>query len=111
MSQKEFIIRAAHYYEYRVTAEDADEAEQMLNEGDAGEGECTGYSVDEVISSDKAEDFDAEDERAKCVCGHLFVNEHSGLWSGEVGKYPKPNPRACDKLGCSCLDPVEAVAA
>lgn len=109
-AEREYIIRASHFYEYRVMAEDADAAEQAMSEGDAGEGECTGYSVHEVISATKDDDYDAEDERTLCVCGHLFVNGHHGLWSGEIGVRPKPHPRACNTLGCDCLTPVEAVA-
>ncbi|MEV8635668.1 hypothetical protein AB0395_28810 [Streptosporangium sp. NPDC051023] len=64
--------------------------------------------VEMVISADKEKDYDAEDERAKCVCGHLFVAEHQGLWSRMPGVKSNPHPESCNKLGCGCLAPVEA---
>ncbi|WP_436759406.1 hypothetical protein [Streptosporangium sp. V21-05] len=111
-SEREFIIRAYLHFEYRVKAEDADAAVQVLENGEAGDGECVGYSVEAVVTAKGASQvWGDEDERSKCVCGHLVVDEHQGLWSGEPGKWPKPHPAACNKLGCECLAPVEAVAA
>lgn len=113
MSEKKFIVRMVQYWEYEVTAEDADDAAQMISEGEGvREGTCHGYGIDGVVSAEKAGQVweDEDDERAKCVCGHLFVDQHNGLWSGELGKHPKPHPRACDKYDCDCLAPVEAVA-
>ncbi len=111
MSEREFIIRAYVHYEYKVKAEDADAAAQMMDDGEAGDGECVGYSVEAVVSAQGASDYwDGEDERALCVCGHLFVDEHQGLWSGEPGVRPKPHPRACNKRLCDCVEPIEAPA-
>jgi len=111
-SEREFIVRAYLHFEYRVKAEDADAAAQAMADGEAGNGECVGYSVEAVVTAEGASQmWDDNDERSKCVCGHLVVDEHQGLWSGEVGKWPKPHPRACNNLRCGCLAPVEAVAA
>jgi hypothetical protein len=111
-ARHEFLVRVSHDYEYKVAAEDADEAEQIVQEGEAGDGECIGYSVNEVVSAGKADDIDAQDERTQCVCGHLMFNgHHTGLWSGDVGSRTKPHPRACNSLGCPCLEPVEKAVA
>lgn len=111
-TEKEFVVRAELYFEYRVKAENADAAAQLMADGGAGRGECVGYSVDAVVSADKAAPdwADDEDERTKCVCGHLVYGEHNGLWSGEPGQHPKPHPHACDKHRCDCLTPVPAPA-
>ena len=107
--EKEFVVRAELHFEYKVMAEDADAAAQIMADGEAGRGECVGYSVDAVVSASKAGRYwdDDEDERAKCVCGHLVGDEHNGLLSGEPGKRPKPHPNACDKHGCDCLAPID----
>lgn len=110
-TEHEYIVRATYYYEYKVTAENADEAERIVDDGEAGDGECTGLSVETVVSVDKEDDWRAEDERAKCVCGHLFQSGHTGLWSGELTKFPKPHPKACNDRRCACLAAVSAVTA
>ncbi|MET8334420.1 hypothetical protein [Streptosporangium canum] len=112
-TEREFIIRALLEFEYRVKAETADEAEQIMNDGELRDkGSCTGYSVDAVVSADKAGHFwrDEDDLRARCTCGHLVVNQHTGLRFGER-EPSKSHPQACSSYGCDCLAPVEAVAA
>lgn len=115
MSEKEFVIRAHHQYEHRVMAETADEAAQMMNEGEAGKGECVGYEIEAVVSADKANSFwDEADERMKCRnCGHLLVDGHTGssyrIDCIVAKKKPgvNPHPNSCDEYGCKCLAAVD----
>lgn len=99
MSEREFIVRVTQDWEFRITAESPEHAEATFEElgGRSGKSECTGYSVDAVVSAEKKDDYDAEDERAKCTCGHLFYSDHSIT--------------GCHRHGCGCLGAVEAVAA
>ena len=99
---REFIVRGVLYVEYRVTAEDADDAAAIVNDGEGGNGECVDTGIASVVSAESADDLDADDERAKCTCGHLLDDGHSGMWSGPPGQYPKPNPLACNTYGCGC---------
>lgn len=116
MPEREFIIRALHEYEHRVMAETADEAAQMMNEGEAGRGECVGYEIEAVVSADKAKSFwDGEDERKMCAsCGHLLVDGHTGSRDRTdciiEKKKPgvNPHPTSCDSYRCDCkvaIDP------
>ncbi|MET7333297.1 hypothetical protein [Nonomuraea sp. NPDC005650] len=109
---QEFVIRALLEFEYRVTAENADEAERLMEEGGLDDkGECVGYSVDAVVSADKRGDFwsDEDDLRARCECGHLVVNEHTGRKFGER-EPSKTFTRQCSAFHCGCLAPVEVTA-
>lgn len=100
MPEQEFVIRAFLEFEYRVKADNADEAEQLMEDGElVDKGECVGYSVDSVVSSDKRGDhiWQSEDDlRERCKCGHLVFNEHED--------------RKCRAFRCDCLMPIEAVA-
>ena len=112
MPEREFIIRALLEYEYRVTAENADEAERLMEEGELdGKGECVGCSVDAVVSPDKRGDFwsDEDDLRARCKCGHLVVNEHTGRKFGQR-EPDKTFVQQCSAYGCDCLAPSEAAS-
>jgi hypothetical protein len=112
MPEQEFIIRALLEFEYRVTAGTADEAELIMDDGGLKDkGECVGYSVDAVVSADKRGDFwrDEDDLRARCECGHLVVNEHTGRKFGE--REPSETfTQQCSAFRCDCLAPVEAAA-
>lgn len=112
MPEQEFIIRASLEFEYRVTAESADDAEQIMDDGELkDEGNCVGYSVEAVVSRDKAGQlwFDGDDLRARCKCGHLVVNEHTGRKFGER-EPSKTFTEQCSAYGCDCVMPIEAAA-
>ena len=84
-----------------VEAEDADAAEDLVDAGDAGNAEITGYGVDNVVTHGK--EYDAPDEREKCLaCDHL-VRGHFGR---ATTVRPNPHPRACTEYKCDCLSPV-----
>lgn len=110
--EREFVIRALLEFEYRVTAENADEAERLMEEGGLDDkGACVGYRVEAVVSPDKRGHtwWDEDDLRARCECGHLVVNEHTGRKFGDR----EPNKtftRQCSAFQCNCLAPVETVA-
>jgi hypothetical protein len=108
MSEQEFVIRAFLEFEYRVKAEDADDAEALMDTGDVGDkGECVGYSIEAVVSPDKARQFwrDEDDLRARCTCGHLLINQHTGRRWGDR-ELSKTHPEACNQHLCDCLAPV-----
>lgn len=107
MPEREFVIRATLDFEYKVKAESADEAAQMMHDGERiGEGNCVGYGIEAVVSVDKAGrywDLD-EDERAKCaVCGHLYEG-HTGSCYYNHQTRECAHPNACDEHGCDCLN-------
>ncbi|KAB8186956.1 hypothetical protein FH608_046560 [Nonomuraea phyllanthi] len=109
MPEQKFIIRALLEYEYLVTAENADEAERLMEDGEQiGEGSCVGYSVDAVVAADKRGRFwcEEDDLRARCECGHLVVNEHTGRKFGER-EPSKTFTQQCSAYGCNCPTPVE----
>jgi hypothetical protein len=112
VTAKEFIVRVELHYEYKVTTESADDAAQMIGEGErnVGRGECVGYSIDSVVSAEKAGrywDLD-EDERAKCAnCSHLAYDGHTGRRYYDREKRTNQWPTACDEYGCDCLVSVE----
>jgi len=109
MAEREFIIRALLEYEYRVTAKDADQAEQIMDEGELDDkGSCVGYRVEAVVAAEKRGEFwwDEDDLRARCECGHLVVNEHTGKKFGER-EPSKTFTQACCVYQCDCLAPVE----
>ncbi|MFI7449592.1 hypothetical protein ACIBQX_18995 [Nonomuraea sp. NPDC049714] len=113
MTAKEYIIRATHDYEYKVTAESADEAAQMMSDGEnIGPGNCVGYGIEAVVSADKAGyywDFD-QDERAMCgECGHLLYDGHTGRRYYDRKARSSKWPNACDEYGCDCLNGAEPV--
>ncbi|MEO3869408.1 hypothetical protein ABGB18_11300 [Nonomuraea sp. B12E4] len=113
MAEQEFIIRALLEFEYRVTAGTADEAELIMEDGGLKDkGTCVGYSVDAVVSADKRGQFwhDEDDLRARCTCGHLVVDQHTGRRFGQR-QVSEIHPQACSAYQCDCLRPVEAVAA
>lgn len=89
-TKRDFILRATQEWEYRITAESPDDAEAIFEElgSSVGKGMCTGYSIEAVVSADKKDDYDAEDERAKCTCGHLLYGDHSAT--------------GCIKYRCDC---------
>lgn len=101
----EYLILGSYEVEWRVTADNADEAEASLEEGAAGGGQVTGWSVEKVVQANVADPLTADDERAVRACGHL-ANRHTGPWSGEAGQRLKPSPRQCDSYGCACVAPV-----
>lgn len=108
MSEKEFVIRATLDFEYKVKAESADDAAQMMDDGESriGPGNCVGYSIEAVVSADKKFYFwdDEDDERAKCaVCGHLLWDGHTGRRYYDREKRTNKWPNACDVYGCDCL--------
>lgn len=110
MAEQEFIIRALLEYEFRVTAENADDAEQIMDEGELDDkGECVGYRVEAVVSAGKAGHtwWNEDDLRARCKCGHLVVNEHTGR---DLGKRTlnETFTKACGAYRCDCLTPAEA---
>ncbi|MGW4406576.1 hypothetical protein ACWEJ6_21280 [Nonomuraea sp. NPDC004702] len=112
MPEQEFIIRALLEYEYRVTAESADDAELLMDEGELdGMGECVGYRVEAVVPGDKRGHtwWDEDDLRARCECGHLVVNEHTGRKFGEW-EPSKTFTQQCSAYGCDCLTPIEVKA-
>jgi hypothetical protein len=113
MAEQEFVIRALLEFEYRVKAENADDAERLMEDGELDDkGMCVGYRVDAVVSADKRGDFwcDEDDLRARCECGHLVVNEHTGRKFGER-EPSKTFTRQCSAYGCKCPCPVEAIPA
>lgn len=110
--EREFIIRAELHYEYRVMAENADEAERIMEDGELNDkGSCVGYSVDAIVSPDKAGQlwWDEDDLRTRCECSHLVVNEHTGRRFGER-EPSKTFTRQCSAFQCNCLAPVEVTA-
>ncbi|TDD45404.1 hypothetical protein E1286_24105 [Nonomuraea terrae] len=114
MTEKTFIIRATLDFEYKVKAENADEAAQMMHDGESniGPGSCVGYNIEAVVSADKADYFwdSDQDERAKCQCGHLLNDAHTGRRYYDREKRTNKWPNACDEHGCSCMNGSEAVA-
>jgi hypothetical protein len=114
--RKDYVVRGVIHVEVRIRgAKDADEAAYMV---DYAEGaldiEYCGIEIAEVVSADKAEDWNAPDERTMCSrprCGHLVAG-HTGLWSpketDEDGKETrvKIQPEQCDHYGCGCLSPL-----
>jgi len=114
MTEKKFIVRMIQYWEYEVTAETADDAKQMVNDGEQlGEGSCGGYGIDSVVSADKAGQYwsDEDDERAKCLaCGHLFYDGHTGARHRDPKTLKTVRPNACDEHGCDCLDAVKPLS-
>jgi hypothetical protein len=114
MAAKEYIIRATLDYEYKVTAESADEAAQMMDDSECniGPGNCVGYGIEAVVSADKASyfwDFD-QDERAMCQgCGHLLYDGHTGRRYYDRKTRSNKWPNACDEHGCRCLIGAEPV--
>ncbi|TMR11066.1 hypothetical protein ETD86_37110 [Nonomuraea turkmeniaca] len=111
MSEREFIIRATLDFEYKVKAESADDAAQMMNDGEGvGQGECVGCSIEAVVSAENNGRFwhDEDDERAKCAaCGHLLYDGHTGRRYYDREKRTNKWPNACDEYGCDCLVSVE----
>jgi hypothetical protein len=93
--------------EWVVDAEDADAAEDLVDAGEAGSGNVTGYGVANVVTDGK--EYDAPDEREACLCGHL-TREHYGLFSGEPDSRSKPHPMACSTYSCDCLEPIAVSA-
>lgn len=107
--EREFVIRAFLEFEYRVKAESADDAERIMEDGEVSDkGSCVGYSVEAVVSPDKAGQFwsDEDDLRARCTCRHLVVNDHTGCRWGDR-EPSKTHPEACNQHLCECLAPVE----
>lgn len=112
MPEQEFIIRALLEYQYKVSAENADDAERLMEEGELDDkGECVGYRVEAVVSPDKRMGFwwDEDDLRARCECGHLVVNEHTGRKFGER-EPSKTFIQQCSAYGCDCPTPIEATS-
>lgn len=111
MSEKEFVIRAMLHWEYKVKAESADDAAQMMHDGERiGPGNCVGYSIEAVVSAEKNGPFwhDEDDERAKCAtCRHLLYDGHTGRRYYDREKRTSQWPTACDEYGCDCLVSVE----
>lgn len=111
MTEKEFVIRATLEYEYKVKAASADDAAQMMHDGERiGAGQCFGYSIEAVVSADQAGRFWGldKDERAKCAtCGHLLYDGHTGGRYYDREKRTNQWPTACDAYGCDCLASVE----
>jgi hypothetical protein len=120
MAAKEYIIRATHEYEYKVKAESADEAAQMMDDSESniGPGNCVGYGIEAVVSADKANYFwdSDQDERAMCQeCGHLLYDRHTGRRYYDRKTRSNQWPNACDEHGCDCRnasapDPVDSPA-
>jgi hypothetical protein len=110
-AKKEFIIRATLDFEYKVTAESADDAAQMMHDGERiGAGQCFGYSIEAVVSADRAGQLwdDDQDERAKCAtCGHLLHDGHTGRRYYDRETRTNQWPNACDEYDCDCLVSVE----
>lgn len=114
MAEKEFVIRATLDFEYKVRAESADDAAQIMHDGEGiGKGECVGYGIEAVVSADKAGHFwdDKADERAKCVvCGHLLYDGHTGSRYYDYKTRENPHPHACNEFLCDCLNGVTPAA-
>lgn len=109
---KTFIIRATLDYEYKVQAENADDAAQIMQDGErnVGPGQCVGYSIEAVVSAENNGPFwnDEDDERAKCAhCHHLLYDGHTGRRHYDRTTRASRWPNACDEYGCDCRNGVE----
>ena len=47
-----YYVHAEHQWTYKVEADSPEDAEQIVADGDAGQGECTGYSIDSVTADE-----------------------------------------------------------
>lgn len=113
MTDKKFIVRMTQYWEYEVTADDADDAVLVIQDERLPKGDCGGYSIEAVVSPDKAGKTwnDEDDERAKCLaCGHLFYDGHTGARHYDYKTRQSGHPTACNEYGCECLNGVAPVA-
>jgi hypothetical protein len=115
--EKEYVVRVHREFEYRTKAENADDAARRFENGEAGEGRCVGYSVESVVSAELADKlpWESGDERLRCVCGHLFWDEHTGfafrrpfILRGEKPVGENPNPTSCDRYMCECLSRIDS---
>lgn len=90
--------------EWVVEADSADEAQQAIDDGEAGNGEIVGASIDNIVTDGKP--YDAPDERRKCMCGHI-LSEHGDAryWDYKTSGW---KPKACHRYGCHCQAAIEA---
>nr|WP_062336111.1 helix-hairpin-helix domain-containing protein [Herbidospora sakaeratensis] len=119
--EQEFVIRALLEYEYKVKAADADEAANLMQDGERnlGSGQCVGYSIHSVVSAEAAKKTQTwsedQDERTRCKCGHLVDESHIGrhkrddqgralLVKGRLVK-DTDHPEACCEYRCDCVRP------
>jgi len=91
-----YTVLGTYDVRFTVEAETADEAAEMVEQGEAGNGEIEGASVDKVTSKYKYGAFwsEYEDERSYCTCGHL-MDQHHG-------------PGSCHYYSCKCVTPILA---
>lgn len=62
---REYYVHVEQYWTYKVTAASAEEAEQIVIDGDGPAGECTGYKTASVTATD---DEFSDDLRLPLVC-------------------------------------------
>ena len=100
-----YTVLGSYDVRFTIEADSADEAAEIVQQGDAGNGEIEGASIDKVTSKYKAGWFwnDYEDERSYCTCGHL-MDQHfpGGAVTADDGTSV---PVAPCHYRCGCLTP------
>jgi hypothetical protein len=111
LERKDYVVRGSISVMIRIKgAKSADAAADEVEYSDGGlDITYDGIDIDEVISADKADDYDADDERTHCEnfkCTHLLSSHHGRFDGPKNPDGSRVHPHACARYGCECEEPL-----